>query len=166
MRMIFWFISLSLMLAGCVGVSESAKLKRQPTETPKELPGLFTLLLIGDGSGNDALRMAIFDTEGDDYSFRPVVPEYWVKRQGGLSAPVALAEAERFFAGHCAYNGYRVKSLVLSTGVTVGNELIPDYPVIKCASGNEMTVGYVVGSDNVIKVFMSPLLDDKSFWKN
>ncbi|HSH12673.1 MAG TPA: hypothetical protein VLA15_02955, partial [Desulfurivibrionaceae bacterium] len=100
----------------------------------------------------------LFDREGDLYSFRPVTPDYRVKRVGGLTAPAALAEAERFLAGHCAYNGYRVKSLALASGATVGHEVVPDYPVALCEYGNVVTVSYIVGDDGEIKVYTTLLL--------
>ncbi|NTV12652.1 MAG: hypothetical protein HGA96_01765 [Desulfobulbaceae bacterium] len=154
------FFLLFLLLAPGGTSAESLTLSRQPVAAPQELPGLFTLILIGDGSGNDPKRLAIFDLEGDAYSFRPVTPEYWVKRRGGLTVSAALAEAERFFAGHCAYNGYWLKSLALSIGATVGYELVPDYPAALCESGNLVTVGYQVGEAGVIKTYLSLIWND------
>lgn len=149
---------LFLLLIGSNAAAESLSLSRQPVEAPKELSGLFTLILIGEATGSDAERVALFDLEGDAISFSPVMPEYRFKRLGGLTAPAALIEAEKFFKGHCAYNGYRTKSLLLSTGVTVGLELVPDYPVALCETGNIVTVGYVVGADGAIKVYTNLIL--------
>lgn len=149
---------LLLALVAGVPAAESLELTRQSITAPQELPGLCTLILIGEATGSDAERMAIFDLEGDAFSFRPVTPEYRVKRLGGLTVPAAVAEAEKFLKGHCAYNGYRSKSLVLSNGATVGQELVPDYPVALCESGNIVTVGYVVGADGVIKVYTRLIL--------
>lgn len=158
MQLIFRFFLLFLLLAGGTARAESLDITRQTVMEPKALPGLFTLILIGEANRSDAERVAIFDLEGDTYSFRPVAPEYRVKKLGGLTAQAALAEAEKFFAGHCAYNGYRTKSLVVSSDTTVGYELIPDYPVALCEYGNLVTVGYVVGDDGVIKVYTSLIL--------
>lgn len=167
--MILFRIFLLLLLGGAEAAAGSLELTRQPVELSPELPGLFTLLLIGEaGSSSDAERVALFDLEGDAFSFLPVTPEYRVKRLGGLTAPAALAEAEGFFKGHCAYNGYRVKNLVLSSGPKVGRELVPDYPVALCETGNIVSVGYVVGDDGVIKVYTSlvlPVGDGLSFDK-
>lgn len=159
MKMLFRFSPLFLLLAAGVATAEPMELLRQPVAAPKELPGLFTLILIGEGGGSsDAERVALFDREGDLYSFWPVTPEYRVKRLVGLTAPAALAEAERFFAGHCAYNGYRFKSLALASGATVGHELVPDYPVALCEYGNVVTVSYIVGDEGEIKVYTTLLL--------
>jgi hypothetical protein len=168
MKIFLRFFLVIMLLNGGNAVAESLSLSRQSSESPKELPGIFTLILIGEATGSDAERVALFDLEGDVYRFRPVTPEYRVKRLGGLSAAAALAAAEKFFKGHCAYNGYRVKSLVLSTGAAVGQELVPDYPVALCETGNTVSVGYVVGDDGEIKVYTSLLLpvgDGLSFGK-
>lgn len=150
---------LLLLLAGGAATAEGVEVTRETVATPRELPGLFTLLLIGEGGGgSDAERAAILDREGDAYSFLPVTPDYRVTRLGGQTAPAALAAAEKFFAGHCAYNGYRLKGLRLSTGPLAGYELVPDYPVALCESGNVVSVGYVVGDNGEIKVFTNLLL--------
>lgn len=147
-----------LLLSGTNAAAESLALSRQPVEAPEDLPGLFSLILIGEATGSDAERVALLDLEGDAVSFSPVMPEYRFKRLGGLTAPAALAEAEKFLKGHCAYNGYRIKSLLLSTGATVGLELVPDYPVALCETGNIVTVGYAVGADGVIRVYTNLIL--------
>jgi hypothetical protein len=159
MKLFSRYFLVMLLLSGCATVGQSLKMTRQPVGAPQDLPGLYTLVLIGDGTGNDARRMAILDPEGDAYSFRPVTPEYWVKRLSGLTAPAALAAAEKFLAGHCAYNGYWLKGLLLSNGVAVGHEMIPDYPSAKCESGDVVIVGYRVGDDSVIKVYVSLIWD-------
>lgn len=159
MKILFRFFPLFLLLAAGVAAAEPMALTRQSVAAPKELPGLFTLILIGEGGGSsNAERVALFDREGDVYSFRPVTPAYRVNRLGGLTAPAALAEAERFLAGHCAYNGYRIKSLALADEAPVGYELVPDYPVALCEYGNVVTVSYIVGDDGEIKVYTTLLL--------
>lgn len=160
MKILFRFFPLFLLLVAGAAAADAMELTSQPVAAPKELPGLFTLILIGEGGGSsDAERVALFDRDGDVYSFRPVTPAYRVKRLGGLTAPAALAEAQKFLAGHCAYNGYRVKSLALSGDVTpLGYELVPDYPVALCEYGNVVTVSYNVGDDNEIKVYTTLLL--------
>ena len=64
-----------------------------------------------------------------------------------------MVQAEKYLALHCAYNGYRLKSLALSDNKIVGYELIPDLPAALCERGNVVTVGYKVGDDRVIKVY-------------
>jgi hypothetical protein len=159
MQPLFRVFLLSLLLIAGAATAFAQELTRQPLAKPKELPGLFTLVLIGEAGGSsDAERVALLDPEGDAFTFRPVAPEYRVKTLVGLTAAAALSEAEKFFAGHCAYNGYRVKNLLLSTGASVGVELVPDYPVALCEYGNEVTVSYIVGDDGEIKVYTSLLL--------
>lgn len=159
MKTLFGCALLVLLLAAWIGPAAAFDVTRQPVTAPAELPGLYTLVLIGEaGSGSDAERLALFDPEGDGYTFRPVTPDYRVKRLAGLTAPAALAEAERFFAGHCAYNGYRVKSLALSNGVPVGYELLPDYPLALCENGNVVAASYIVGANGEIKVYTNLVL--------
>ncbi|HSH12861.1 MAG TPA: hypothetical protein VLA15_03905, partial [Desulfurivibrionaceae bacterium] len=77
MKILFRFVPLCLLLIASCAAAEPMELTRQPVAAPKELPGLFTLILIGEGGGSsNAERVALFDREGDVYSFRPVTPAY------------------------------------------------------------------------------------------
>lgn len=162
MRKMIGIISLFLLLSA--GIAAAAPgLTRNEVATPGEIPGVFTLLLVGASYNNDAERVAILDLEGDAYTFQPVMPDYRFTKVPGLTAAAALAQAEKYLALHCAYNGYRLKSLALPEGKTVGYELIPDLPAALCEYGNVVTVGYRVGDDGVIKVYthlVMPTIND------
>ncbi len=144
---------LGLSLSSC-----TAGLNRQLVTAPDKLPGTYTAILIGGTFAADADRVVILDLEGDKYSFEPVTPPYRVKRIEGLSASAGVAEAVKFFSPHCAYNGYRVNSLRLPSGILVGYEITPDYPASLCEWGNTVTVSYKVGAKGAIKVYTNLLL--------
>ncbi len=158
MRALTRLYLLPLLLVGLAASACAVDLTRQLVAEPDMLPGTYTAILIGGTFAADADRVAILDLEGDGYSFQPVASDYRVKRIEGLSAAAALAEAVKLFSSHCAYNGYRIKSLKLSDGVFVGYEVTPDYPPSLCEWGNTVTVGYKVGAHGVIKVYTSLLL--------
>jgi len=145
---------LVLTISGCAAVD----LTRQIVAEPDKLPGTYTAILIGGTFAADADRVVILDLEGDRYTFQPVAPDYRIKRIEGLTAAAGVAEAVKFFSPHCAYNGYRVRSLKLPAGDIVGYEITPDYPSSLCEWGNTVTVGYDVKADGVIKVYTSLLL--------
>jgi len=152
MRMITGTITLFLLLMA--GVAAAAPgLARNEVAVPGEIPGVYTLLLAGASYNNDPERVAILDLEGDAYTFQPVMPAYRYTKVPGLPAAAALIQAEKYLALHCAYNGYRLKSLALPDGKIVGYELIPDLPAALCEYGNVVTVAYGVGDDGVIKVY-------------
>lgn len=142
-----------LLLLWSAGVGSAAGLSRGEVATPREIPGVFTLLLAGASYDNDPERVAILDLEGDGYVFQPVMPDYRFRKVSGLTAAAALPQAEKYFSVHCAYNGYRLNSLALPDGKIVGYELIPDLPAGLCEYGNVPTAGYRVGDDGVIKVY-------------
>jgi len=145
---------LGLAAASCAAVD----LTRQTVAEPEKLPGVFTAILIGGTFAADAERVAILDPVGDKYSFQPVTPAYRVKRIEGLTAAAGLSEAMKLFSSHCAYNGYRVRSLKLGDGSIVGYEITPDYPPALCEWGNTVTVGYDVEANGEIKVYTNLLL--------
>jgi hypothetical protein len=169
MRTMVKYSVLLMLLFGLAAAACAVDLSRETVAEPGKLPGTYTAVLIGGTFAADAERVAIFDLEGDGYSFLPVTPPYRVKKVEGLTASAALAEAEKLFSSHCAYNGYRVKSLKLPDGAIVGYELTPDYPPALCEWGNTVTVSYDVGSKGVIKVYTGLLLpvdDGPTFGKN
>ena len=150
--------SLFLLLLAVPGLSGCAMaLSRGTVAEPGRLPGTYTAVLIGGTFAADAERVVILDLEGDGYRFVPVASDYRFKRIEGLTAAAALGEAEKLFSSHCAYNGYRVKSLKLPGGTLVGYEVTPDYPAALCEWGNVVSVGYVVGKNGEIKVYTSLL---------
>lgn len=154
MRILIRFVLLFLLLL--TGVASAALgLTRNDVAIPGEIPGLFTMLLTGASHNNDSERVAILDLEGDAYTFQPVMPAYQIKKMAGLTALAALPQAEKYLALHCAYNGYRLKSLALPDGKIVGYELIPDLPAALCEYGNAVITGYRVGGDGVINVYIS-----------
>jgi hypothetical protein len=158
MRRLTKIYLISLLLVGLAASACAMNLNRQLVAEPEKLSGSYTVVLVGGTFAADAERIAILDLEGDGYNFQPVTPEYRVKRVAGLTAATALAEAEKLFSPHCAYNGYRVRSLRLQDGVIVGYEAIPDYPPSLCEWGNTVTVGYKVGDSGEIKVYTNLML--------
>jgi hypothetical protein len=167
--MIGFSLVISLLLA-LVASACAVDLTRWTVDEPGKLPGLYTAVLIGGTYAADAERVAIFDLEGDGYSFRPVTAAYNFKKIEGVTATAGVSEAVRHFASHCAYNGYRVKSLALADGAVVGYEFTPDYPPSLCEWGNTVTVSYAVGPDGEIKVYTNLLLPEdnggRSFGSN
>ena len=62
-------VSVLLLLANAVSAA-TLEVSRRPVAAPESLPGLYTLILIGEGGGSsDAERVAILDQEGDGLSF-------------------------------------------------------------------------------------------------
>ena len=162
MRMIIGAITWFLLFWAGVAVATPG-LTRNDVAVPGEIPGVFTLLLAGASYDNDPERVAILDLEGDGYTFQPVMADYKYSKVAGLTAAAALSQAEKYLSVHCAYNGYRLKSLALPDGKIVGYELIPDLPGALCEYGNVVMVSYKVGADGVIKVYthlVMPTIND------
>ncbi len=165
-----WLVKTSALWLVLVLVSPAAAggLVRAAVADAAKVPGTFTVVLVGGTFAADAERIAIFDLEGDRYHFHPVTSSYRVREIKGLKAPAALAAAVNLFSSHCAYNGYRVKSLKLTDGTLVGYELTPDYPPALCEWGNVVTVSYSVGADGEIKVYtwLQLPVEDDGFYDN
>ena len=147
----FILIILSFLLTSCLAISPG--LQRDLITEPANITGTYDLILIGGAYADDPDRIAIYDIPGDGYEFQPVTEEYRVKRLSGLSARTALEKTRVFFSEHCAYNGFTSKELALPAGGLIGYELIPDYPLILCEYGNEISVSYGNAGDGVIKVY-------------
>jgi hypothetical protein len=144
-----------LLTSGCAGLN----VEREIVTDRRQLAGTYNLIQVGGTFGNDAERVVILDIEGDAYSFRPVTGPGRVKNFTGLKVAAALRKAEEFFSDHCAYRDYQIRTLTLPGQGLLGYELTPNYPVVLCEYGNEVSISYGKGAEGEIKVYTRLLLE-------
>jgi len=100
LTMVFCCLSfLSLHLSGfdaCAGVNP---LKTEPA-TAAEIKGNFSVILYRGSYADDLETVALLDSEGDQFTFEPFVPDFDYVIKKGLAAEEALKAAEKFVTFH------------------------------------------------------------------
>jgi hypothetical protein len=128
-------IVIALLLAG----SSCSTGKYFKTERIAEagISGVFTLILYGRG---DQKRIAIFDIEGDEYTFEVYGSEFNYTLKKGVSADRALAEGKGFIASHRS----RMRRILDDNGNAAGYELRPLYDLFRYGTADILDVNYRV----------------------
>ena len=130
---------------------------------PNEVKGVFTLILYGGRYFNDLETIAIFDMEGNGYTFEPYAPEFDYKIKKGLSAKEALREAEDFIRGGPDFQRAQL-SKILAGGHIIGFELRPLYRSFAYGISDVLDVDYrLEGNKVIVKVKLLPEIERRLF---
>jgi hypothetical protein len=119
---------------------------------PEEVKGIFTLILYGHRYSNDIETIAIFDLEGDKYTFEVYKPEYDYKIKKNVPAKKALAEAEKFVSFHYLFHRSQLSKILDNDGKTIGYELRPLYLPYYYGVSDILDVYYWPKKNNIIRV--------------
>ncbi len=125
-------------------------LKTERAET-MEIDGTYTLLLHGNRFGDDMETAAIFDKEGDPYTFEVFAPEYDYRVKKGIQAKEALNEAERFVGSHRSFRRSILSRIFDKEGNIIGYELRPLYFQSEIGEPDALYIDYTV-KDNMVTV--------------
>lgn len=87
----------------------------------------YSLILYGNRHFNDIETVAIFDVEGDEYTFDPFAPDFDYSIKKGLSSERAMNLAEIFVRSHYAYRTSQISKILDKKGNVIGYELRPLY---------------------------------------
>lgn len=151
-----------LVLAVIFALSWGSRLKTEVAD-PAEVRGKFTLLLYGSGFSDNLVNVAIFDKEGDPYSFEIYAPEFSFSTRTGLDGEQALQEAEKFVRRHIRSEGSRLRRVLGPAGSVVGFELRPLYAVSAFGTDDILDVTYSIRERKiVVRVELDPAIERKS----
>ena len=115
-----------------------------------DVQGTFTLLLYGCSFRDDLANIAVFDREGDPYSFEIRAPDTSFTRKAGLRGAEAMREAERFVRCNIRSERSQLRRVLSPAGAAIGFELRPLYPVTAFGKDDVLDVRYVMKNRTVI----------------
>ncbi len=118
-----------------------AKFLKTEQAEPKEVTGVFSLILYGGRHSSDLETVAIFDKEEDQYEFEPYAPEFDYKIKKEIPAGDALKEAKKFVSFHNSFWRSQLSRIIDEKGNIIGYELRPLY------------YPFVYGSDDVLEIY-------------
>lgn len=156
--------ALFLCIGSCV---PSVYLNTVPAD-PRELEGVYTLILYGGRHSADIENVAILDNEGDQYTFMVYAPEFDYKVKKHVPAKEALAEAEAFVRFHHSFWKAQLKRIVDTSGASIGYEVRPLYSPMDFGYPDVLEVDYLIkGNEVTVRIDLKRelrrrLLDDES----
>ncbi|MBI5204023.1 MAG: hypothetical protein HZA11_03805 [Nitrospirae bacterium] len=165
--LIFLFAAASGITASPSFAAETA-LKTRPAKAA-DITGVFTLILYGGRHSSDIETIAVFDLEGDRYTFEPYAPEFDYRIKKGLSVKEALHDAETFISRHRSFRSAQLRRIMDRKGKTIGYELRPLYLPLDFGVSDVLDVTYWLREGKVkvvIKLLHSvekQLSDDDDF---
>ncbi|KAF0143311.1 MAG: hypothetical protein FD156_2730 [Nitrospirae bacterium] len=168
------FYLLILLFAAASGIAAPSSfaaetaLKTRPAKAA-DITGVFTLILYGGRHSSDIETIAVFDLEGDRYTFEPYAPEFDYRIKKGLSVKDALHDAETFISRHRSFRSAQLRRIMDRKGKTIGYELRPLYLPLDFGVSDALDVTYWLREGKVkvvIKLLHSvekQLSDDDDF---
>jgi len=147
----FFFIAavVVLIIIALISLSGGNHLKTEAANLA-DVQGKFTLLLYGCSSRNDLANIAIFDKEGDPYSFEIYAPDFSYAIKAGLNATEALQEAERFVRCNFQSERSQLRRILSPAGAGIGFELRPLYSVMTFGKDDVIDVRYVIKDRKIV----------------
>jgi len=147
----FFFIAavVVLIIIALISLSGGNHLKTEAANLA-DVQGKFTLLLYGCSSRNDLANIAIFDKEGDPYSFEIYAPDFSYAIKAGLNATEALQEAERFVRCNFQSERSQLRRILSPAGAGIGFELRPLYSVVTFGKDDVLDVRYVIKDRKIV----------------
>ena len=165
--LIFLFAAASGIAAPSSFAAETA-LKTRAAKAA-DITGVFTLTLYGGRHSSDIETIAVFDLEGDRYTFEPYAPEFDYRIKKSLSVKDALHDAETFISRHRSFRSAQLRRIMDRKGKTIGYELRPLYLPLDFGVSDVLDVTYWLREGKVkvvIKLLHSvekQLSDDDDF---
>jgi hypothetical protein len=117
---------------------------------PSEITGTYTLLLYGGRYSEDVENVAIFDKEGDKYSFEIFAPGYDYTVKKGVQGKEALAEAVKHVGSHRSFFQSRLSRILDTEGNVIGYELRPIYHLTEFGMSDILYINYTIKDNKVI----------------
>jgi len=117
---------------------------------PSEITGTYTLILYGGRYSEDVENVAIFDKEGDKYSFEIFAPgyDYTVKKE--VQGKEALGEAVKHVGSHRAFFQSRLSKIFDAEGNVIGYEMRPIYHLTEFGISDILYIDYTIKDNKVI----------------
>lgn len=115
-----------------------------------EVTGNYTLILHGGRYSEDIENVAIFDKEGDPYTFEIFAREDNYTVQKGVPAKEALDTAQKFVSFHRSVRGTKLNRIIDKDGNTIGYELRPLYNQLEFGFSDVLYTDYSVKDHKVI----------------
>jgi hypothetical protein len=108
-----------------------------------DISGNITLILY---RGAGPMKVAVFDIEGDDYSFEMYGSKHNYVVENRVPAEIALTEAMQFIDSQ----RHRMKKVLDEKGSIIGYELRPLYNSLRYGSQDILDVSYRIADNKVI----------------
>jgi hypothetical protein len=157
----FFFLAALVILAviGIAALSGDRLLRTEPA-TPADVQGMFTLHFHGCGSREDIENVAIFDREGDAYSFVIADPALSCTARTGMPAAEAIRDAERFVRCNIHVERSRLRRILGPAGAVVGFELAPLYPVEMFGRDDVIDTRYTITDRTIgVRIKLDPSIE-------
>lgn len=125
--------------------------ERIKTDTTNDISKdkIYSLIFYGARHGNDLESVAIFDIEGDEYTFAPYAPDFDFEIERGLDYEMAIGRARKFISWHPLYQISELRKITLS-GRVIGYELRPLYYPLAYGLSDVLDIDYRLRDKNVI----------------
>lgn len=146
----WYFLALVLIFltTGCLAVYKHNV--RTEAANDAGIEGTYTLILYGSRHINDIETIAIFDKEGDKYTFDMYAPDFDYKSIKGVPAKDALSKAYGFISWHHLFYGSRLSKILDDKGAIIGYELKPLYDPLAFGVSDVLDIGYNIKDNRVI----------------
>jgi hypothetical protein len=161
MRKIFKHVFLTTLLSVCcvLGLSifiAKSSASERPLKTEMadkaDVKGSFTVIFYGGSYGDDLETLVILDSEGDEYTLEPYVPDFDLVIKKGVQAGEALKAAEKFVNFHPSFWRSQLSRVLDKTGRVIAYELRPLYLPITFGFSDVLEVNYWAKERGKVKV--------------
>lgn len=125
-----------------------------------DLTKYYSLILYGGRHSNDIETIAIFDIEGDKYTFEPFAPDFDYSIHKGLSSEEAMNIAKKFISSHFAFRNSQLSKVMDKDGNVIGYELRPLYYPLVFGISNLIDVDYWQKNGKIkVTIFIKPSVE-------
>jgi hypothetical protein len=142
-------IILIVLAAVILSCAPGRYLRTEPAGT-SGIGGNYSLMLHGGRFSEDIENVAIFDKEGDQYTFEIFTREYNYTLEKNVPAKEALDKAQKFVSRHRSFMRSRLSSILDPSGNVIGYELRPLYQMFEFGGPNALSVYYEIKDSTVV----------------
>ena len=114
-----------------------------------DISGVFTVMFFGSTYMNDPKTVAVFDLEGDQYTFEPYARDDEFVIERGMPAREAVKKAQLFVGQHSFYFDSYIRNISDENGRVIGYELRPLYHSRAYGRSDILSVHYRIKADKV-----------------
>ncbi len=151
-----------LMGIYCMGSCAGPQYLKSVNAVPQEISGTCNLFLYGHRYADDYKNVAFLIPTGGKYDFGLYAPEFYYAVMKGLSADVAIEEAERFVRFHYSFQRSQWSKILDPEGNAVVFELRPMYSSPAFAYSDVLDVHYIIqGGKVVASVGLKPEIEER-----
>ena len=149
---------LALLLVACAGTSN---LRTEHYPNRGSLQGNYDLILYRALEGEDEIKVAILDLNGDSYSVVPYAAEFNYKTTKALKADKALELAEEFLSTVDFYDKMVLRKVFGPDGELVAIEGRPLHEPFMDTPVDITFTNYYIQGPGIIKVTIRSLFDNR-----